>query len=97
MRVFVPLGGFSNHDSDQGHIHEPDLPAPFADYLRSVLPADVAFETRACHFNDPEFADAIVAATRALVRESETGVSSDLPLSPGGRGRDRRDPRRQRL
>jgi uncharacterized protein (UPF0261 family) len=71
VRVFVPLGGFSNHDSDQGHIHEPDLPAPFAEYLRSVLPAGVPFETRDCHFNDPEFADAIVEATRALVRERE--------------------------
>ena len=69
VRVFVPLGGFSNHDSNEGHIHEPDLPAPFADYLRSVLPAGVTLETRACHFNDPEFADAIVAATRELVRE----------------------------
>jgi uncharacterized protein (UPF0261 family) len=71
VRVFAPLGGFSNHDSTQGHIHEPDLPAPFADYLRSVLPPHVAFETRACHFNDPEFADAIIAATRAMVRERE--------------------------
>jgi uncharacterized protein (UPF0261 family) len=71
VRVFVPLGGFSNHDSTQGHIHEPDLPAPFADYFRSILPADVPFETRACHFNDPEFADAIIAATRAMVRERE--------------------------
>ena len=71
VQVFVPLGGFSNHDSDQGHIHEPDLPAPFADYLRSVLPANIVLETRPCHFNDPEFADAIVAATRALVREKQ--------------------------
>jgi uncharacterized protein (UPF0261 family) len=71
VRVFVPLGGFSNHDSIYGHIHEPDLPAPFADYLRSVLPAGVMLETRACHFNDPEFADAIIEATRALVRERE--------------------------
>jgi uncharacterized protein (UPF0261 family) len=71
VRVFVPLGGFSNHDSKAGHIHEPELPAPFADYLRSVLPAHVTFETRACHFNDPEFADAIIDATRAMVRERE--------------------------
>jgi uncharacterized protein (UPF0261 family) len=69
VRLFVPLGGFSNHDSIYGHIHEPDLPAPFADYLRSVLPEGIPLETRACHFNDPEFADAIVEATRALVRE----------------------------
>ena len=31
----------------------------------------VRLETRACHFNDPEFADAIVEATREMVRERE--------------------------
>lgn len=67
VRVFVPLGGFSNHDSWEGHIHEPNLPTPFAAHLRAALPAGIPLETIDCHFNDPEFADAIVAATRALV------------------------------
>jgi uncharacterized protein (UPF0261 family) len=71
VRVFVPLGGFSNHDSWEGHIHEPDLPTPFAAHLRAALPANVPLDIIDCHFNDPEFADAIVAATRALVRERE--------------------------
>lgn len=71
VRVFVPLGGFSNHDSWEGHIHEPDLPTPFAEHLRAALPAGVPLEIVDCHFNDAAFADAIVAATRALVRERE--------------------------
>lgn len=69
VRVLVPLGGFSHHDSTEGHIHEPDLPRPFADYFQSILPDDVPFEAHDVHFNDPAFADAIVAAVRAMVRE----------------------------
>ena len=68
VRVFVPLGGFSSHDSPEGHLYEPDLPRPFAEHLRAVLPEKAALEVIDAHFNDPAFADAIVAATRALIR-----------------------------
>ena len=67
VRVFVPLGGFSSHDSDQGHLYEPDLPRPFAEHLRDVLPEGVPLRMVEAHFNDPAFADAIVAETRALI------------------------------
>lgn len=67
VRVFVPLGGFSSHDSPEGHLYEPDLPRPFADHLRAVLPEGVTLDVIDAHFNDPAFADAIVAATRALI------------------------------
>lgn len=69
VRFFVPLQGFSNHDSPFGHIHDPSLPRPFAEYLRRVVPAAIPIDTLDCHFNDPEFADAIVAATRAMIAE----------------------------
>lgn len=68
VRVFVPLGGFSSHDSAEGHIHEPELPRPFADHLRQVLPDGVRLDVVDAHFNDAAFADAIVAATRELIR-----------------------------
>jgi uncharacterized protein (UPF0261 family) len=68
VRFFMPLHGFSNHDSPQGHIHDLTMPGPFAAYLRSVVPATVPVDVLDCHFNDPAFADAIVAATRALTR-----------------------------
>jgi uncharacterized protein (UPF0261 family) len=68
VRFFTPLKGFSNHDSPDGHIHEPTLPGPFAEYLRSVLPIQVPLTVIDSHFNDPEFADAIVAATLELTR-----------------------------
>jgi uncharacterized protein (UPF0261 family) len=67
VRLFVPLAGFSSHDSPSGHIHEPDYPAPFAEHLKSKVPAGVTVETLPCHFNDAQFADAIVAATRAMI------------------------------
>ena len=61
VRFFLPLQGFSSHDSPQGHIHEPSLPAPFSDYLRSALPAGIPVDAIDAHFNDPPFADAIIA------------------------------------
>jgi uncharacterized protein (UPF0261 family) len=68
VRFFTPLHGFSSHDSPVGHIYEPSLPGPFADYLASVLPAHAPLTVLDCHFNDPEFADAIVAAALELTR-----------------------------
>lgn len=67
VRVFVPLGGFSSHDSPAGHLHEPDMPRRFADHLAQVLPDSVPLEVIDAHFNDPAFADAIVGATRELI------------------------------
>ena len=66
VRFMVPLKGFSNHDSPAGHLHDPSLPPPFAHYLQSVLPAHAACDLHDHHFNDPEFADAIVAAAKAM-------------------------------
>jgi len=74
VRFLVPLGGFSSHDSAEGHIHDPSLPAPFAAYLREVLPGHVRLDTLEAHFNDPAFADAVVAATRELVAERRAGA-----------------------
>jgi uncharacterized protein (UPF0261 family) len=67
VKVFVPLHGFSSHDSPAGHLHEPDLPAPFAEHLKSAAPDGTDIHILPHHFNDPEFADAIVAATRSLI------------------------------
>ncbi len=67
VRMIVPLGGFSNHDSPDGHLHDPSLPRPFADYLTSVMPAGVPVETVDAHFNDVAFSDAVIAAARAYM------------------------------
>ena len=64
----TPLKGFSNHDSPDGHIHDPSLPPPFAEYAKQVMPANVDVQVLDAHFNDPEFADAIVARAREVLK-----------------------------
>lgn len=67
VSFFVPLKGFSNHDSPYGHIHDPSIPGPFADYAKSAMPANVEFRTIDAHFNDDAFADVIIAKARELL------------------------------
>ena len=67
VRVFTPLRGFSNHDSPDGHIEDKTLPEPFAEYLKSVMPANAPVTVVDAHFNDEAFSDAIVAAAREML------------------------------
>ncbi|MWV27150.1 Tm-1-like ATP-binding domain-containing protein [Aurantiacibacter rhizosphaerae] len=64
VSFYIPLGGFSNHDSPDGHIHDPDMPRPFADYVESVMPDNVDLHVEDAHFNDEAFANAILAKAR---------------------------------
>ncbi len=68
VRMFTPLRGFSSHDSPDGHLMDTSLPGPFADYLKSVMPANVPVSAIDAHFNDEAFSDAIVAEARALMK-----------------------------
>lgn len=68
VRIFTPLGGFSNHDSPDGHIQDTTQPAPFAEYLKSVMPANAPVTAVDAHFNDEAFSDAIIAEARALMK-----------------------------
>ncbi len=61
VQFFVPLQGFSAHDSTEGHLHDPAMPAVFADALRAALPPNVPLHVLDQHINDPAFADAIIA------------------------------------
>jgi len=60
VSFFVPLRGFSAHDSEQGYLHDPSLPPVFAAHLKSVIPAGVPVFEIDCHINDSLFADAII-------------------------------------
>jgi uncharacterized protein (UPF0261 family) len=60
VSFFVPLRGFSAHDSEQGYLHDPSLPPVFAAHLKSVIPAGVPVFELDCHINDSLFADAII-------------------------------------
>jgi len=72
VRFYLPLGGFSSHDSDVGAIHEPTLPPLFADYVAKVMPENVEVHVVDSHINDENFADALVDAVRAVAK---VGVS----------------------
>ena len=60
VSFFVPLGGFSSHDSTEGHLYDPSLPPVFAEHLKSVMPANTEVITLPHHINDEPFADAII-------------------------------------
>lgn len=61
VSFFVPLQGFSHHDSPDGHLHDPALCPVFAQAIRAELPADIEVREFDCHINDEAFADALVA------------------------------------
>ncbi len=60
VAFFVPLLGFSSHDSEQGHLHDPSLPPVFAEHLQKVMPEGVPVIVLPYHINDPEFADTLI-------------------------------------
>ncbi len=68
VAFYVPLKGFSSHDSEEGHLHEPSLPPVFSEHLKQVMPDGVPVVELPRHINDPEFADAIVAQVLAFHR-----------------------------
>ena len=59
VAFFLPLLGFSSHDSPEGHLHDPSLPPVFAARLKKLMPPGVPIVELPRHINDPEFADAI--------------------------------------
>ncbi len=65
---FVPLGGFSSHDSAEGALYEPSLPPIFAEQCKAVMPKNVTVTAVDAHINDTPFSDAIVAAVRAAIK-----------------------------
>jgi uncharacterized protein (UPF0261 family) len=65
---FVPLRGFSAHDSEQGHLYEPSLPPVFAEYLKKVMPEGIPVITLPNHINDQQFAERIVEQALAFMK-----------------------------
>ena len=66
VAFYVPLLGFSEHDSPRGHLHDPSLPPVFAEHLQKVMPEGVPVVVLPYHINDPQFADAIIEQARAF-------------------------------
>jgi len=72
VSFYVPLRGFSHHDSPQGYLHDPSLPPVFAEHLRKVAPERVEVQEIDSHINDAAFAEALVKQVlqyRAAVQE----------------------------
>jgi uncharacterized protein (UPF0261 family) len=57
---FVPLHGFSRHDSPQGYLHDPSLPPVFAEHLKNFMPPGFPVVEVPCHINDELFAQKII-------------------------------------
>jgi len=67
---FVPLLGFSNHDSEQGHLHDLTLPPVFAEHLKKVMPKGVPVITLPYHINDERFANRIMEQVDAFQQQA---------------------------
>ena len=61
---FIPLKGFSHHDSEQGHLYDPGMPPVFEELMRKHCPTDTPIKVLPYHINDPEFANAITASLK---------------------------------
>lgn len=81
VAFFVPLLGFSAHDSEQGHLQDLSLPPVFAEHLRRVMPAGVPIEVLQNHINDEAFANRITE--QVLVFQQISG--NDMKNTNGGR------------
>ena len=60
VAFFIPLLGFSDHDSEHGHLHDPSLPPVFAGHLKKVMPEGVPVVDLPYHINDEPFANKII-------------------------------------
>jgi uncharacterized protein (UPF0261 family) len=71
VTFFVPLKGFSHHDSTEGHLHDPSLPPVFAAAIKKALPQSAPVVEFDHHINDAAFADAIVAQVMAFTSQRQ--------------------------
>lgn len=76
VSFYIPLKGFSNHDSPDGHLHDPSLCPVFAKAMRAELPASVEVREFDCHLNDEMFADAIVARVLEVTHDKVTAKAA---------------------
>lgn len=61
---FIPLKGFSHHDSEYGHLYDLKMPPIFEELLRKHCPADTPIKALPYHINDQEFAAAIIESLK---------------------------------
>jgi uncharacterized protein (UPF0261 family) len=75
VSFFVPLQGFSHHDSPDGYLHRPELCSVFSAALKEGLTGGCDVREFNCHINDAEFADAIVEQVLAYTQDKQPAVA----------------------
>ncbi len=68
VAFFVPLLGFSAHDSEQGHLQDLSLPPVFAEHLKKVMPEGAPVNVLPYHINDERFAAKITEQAIAFLQ-----------------------------
>jgi len=86
VSFYIPLGGFSSHDSAEGKLHQPDLPPIFAKQCAAAFPDKVELHAINAHINDPAFADALIAAALPFIYGSAAFVAASLFKEHGAVG-----------
>jgi uncharacterized protein (UPF0261 family) len=76
VAFFVPLLGFSAHDSEQGYLHDLTLPPVFAEHLKKVMPEGVSMSVLPYHINDEPFACKIIDQAIAFLAQKKTASRS---------------------
>lgn len=69
VAFYIPLQGFSEHDSVHGHLHDSSLPAVFASYLKAASCDNLDFREFDLHINDQRFAEILVTKVLSYSRE----------------------------
>lgn len=72
VSFYVPLQGFSSHDSPHGYLQDTSLPPVFAAYLRQAVPERAELHEIDAHINDDAFAAALVSQVLKYSKELPT-------------------------
>jgi len=67
VKVVIPMRGWSEADSENGPLYEPDTNQVFIDELRRLLRPEIPIIEVDAHINEPAFAQAAVAALDELM------------------------------
>jgi uncharacterized protein (UPF0261 family) len=80
------MRGFSFYDQVGGPFHDEAADRAFVDGLRTELDGRIRVDERDEHINDPEFADAVIAAFERVVARSDgrRAVDADAGVAGGG-------------
>jgi len=75
ISIFIPTKGFSAHDSEKGHLYEPEFPPSLIEPLTKGLNKDIPLQVLPYHINDKQFAQALIEGLKevmAIEKESNS-------------------------